>query len=354
MGVPGNFVSLTHIAMTRVLPTVNRFLGGWKEKANKIPDPELRRQALMSIEAKTFHCEGGGIYTLLAGEHAHETMRFIIAYQTISDYLDNLCDRGTSRDPEDFRTLHTALADALTPGAEPGDYYRCREEKDDGGYLPALVRTCQNVLKDHRAYDRIAPSLMELAGYYRELQVHKHVRAEEVRPRLESWFAGYRDRFPDMQWQEFAAASGSTLGVFSLVSQSWDNDLSDDVIGRMKEAYFPWVQGLHILLDYYVDREEDHLAGELNFCDQYRSESEMGARFIQFYRVSDQALGDLPNPRFQRMLLRGVLAVYLSDVKVGRQDRGVKKLARRLLREGGPLAWFFFVNCWVYRRLMNS
>ena len=117
MGVPGNFVSLTHIAMTRVLPTVNRFLGGWKEKANKIPDPELRRQALMSIEAKTFHCEGGGIYTLLAGEHARETMRFIIAYQTISDYLDNLCDRGTSRDPEDFRTLHTALADALTPGA---------------------------------------------------------------------------------------------------------------------------------------------------------------------------------------------------------------------------------------------
>jgi tetraprenyl-beta-curcumene synthase len=54
------------------------------------------------------------------------------------------------------------------------------------------------------------------------------------------------------------------------------------------------------------------------------------------------------------MLLRGVLAVYLSDVKVGRQDRGAKKLARRLLREGGPLARFFFVNCWVYRRLMNS
>jgi tetraprenyl-beta-curcumene synthase len=354
MGVPGNFVSLTHIAMTRVLPTVNRFLGGWKEKASKIPDPELRRQALMSIEAKTFHCEGGGIYTLLAGEHARETMRFIIAYQTISDYLDNLCDRGTSRDPEDFRILHTALADALTPGVKPGDYYHCRQEKDDGGYLPALVRTCQNVLKDHPAHDRIAPFLMELAGYYSELQVYKHVRAEEVRPRLEAWFAGYRERFPDLQWQEFAAASGSTLGVFSLVSQSWGNDLSDEVIRRMKEAYFPWVQGLHILLDYYVDREEDHLAGELNFCDHYRSESEMMERFIHFFRVSDRELGELPNPRFHRMLLRGVLAVYLADVKVGRQDRSVKRLARRLLREGGPLAWFFFANCWGYRRLKNS
>jgi hypothetical protein len=28
--------------------------------------------------------------------------------------------------------------------------------------------------------------------------------------------------------------------------------------------------------------------------------------------------------------------------------------AGRLLCEGGPLAWFFFVNCWVYRRVKKS
>jgi tetraprenyl-beta-curcumene synthase len=354
MAVPGNFATLTHIAMTRVLPAVHRFLAGWKEKANKIPDTELRRQALMSIGNKTFHCEGGGIYTLLAGERAHETMRFIVAYQTISDYLDNLCDRGTSRDPEDFRTLHTALADAMTPGAEPGDYYRFRPEKDDGGYLPALVRTCQNVLKDHPACGTIAPLLQELAGYYRELQVHKHVAASEVQPRLEAWFAGYRDTFPGIRWQEFCAASGSTLGIFSLVSQSWKNDLPGEALRRIKEAYFPWVQGLHILLDYCVDREEDHLAGELNFCDHYRDDGEMAERFIHFFRVSDRSLRELPEPAFHRMLLQGVLAVYLSDVKMSRQDRPTKRLARRHLNEGGPLAWFFFANCWVYRRVKNT
>jgi len=354
MGVPGNFATLTHIAMTRVLPAVHRFLAGWKEKARKIPDPELRHQALMSIGNKTFHCEGDGIYTLLAGERARETMRFIVAYQTISDYLDNLCDRGTSRDPEDFRALHAALADALSPGAEPGDYYCCRREKDDGGYLTALVRTCQNVLKDHPAHGRIAPHLHELAGYYRELQVHKHVAAEEVRPRLEAWHAGYRDRFPGIRWQEFCAASGSTLGVFSLVAQSWKGDLADETLRGIKEAYFPWVQGLHILLDYCVDRDEDRVAGELNFCDYYRDEGEMAERFIHFYRMSDRALGGLPDPAFQRMLLKGVLAVYLSDVKMSRQGGGAKRLARRLLREGGPLAWFFFANCWVYRRAKHT
>lgn len=354
MGVPGNFVSLTHIAMTRVLPTVNRFLGGWKEKASKIPDPELRRQALMSIEAKTFHCEGGGIYTLLAGEHARETMRFIIAYQTISDYLDNLCDRSTSKDPEDFKALHTALLHALTPGAQTENYYRFRNEQGDGGYLPALVKTCQNVLKDHPAYDRIAPHLLELSRLYGELQVHKHVQAEERLSRLEAWFAANCEKYPGIQWQEFAASCGSTLGIFYLVSQTWENELSDGVILRMKEAYLPWMQGMHILLDYFVDREEDRLGGDLNFCDYYRSESEMEERFIHFFRMSDLTLKELPHPRFQQMLLRGVVAVYLADVKVGRQDRSVKRLARRLLREGGPLAWFFFANCWGYRRLKNS
>ncbi len=353
MGVPENFASLTHIAMTRVLPTVNRFLAGWTEKAKKIPDPELRHQALAGLGVKKFHCEGGGVYTLLAGKRAHETMRFIVAYQTISDYLDNLCDRGISRDPEDFRILHTALAHALTPGAETGDYYQYRREKDDGGYLPSLVRTCQDALKNHPSYGRIAPHLHELAGYYRELQVHKHVRAEEVRPRLEAWFADNRGKFPGIQWQEFAAASGSTLGIFCLVSQTWEESPDDDV-RRVMEAYFPWVQGLHILLDYYVDREEDRHAGELNFCDYYRSESEMQERFIHFFRMSDLALRELPHPKFQMMLLRGIVAVYLADAKMGRQGGRVRKLATRLLREGGPLTWFFFVNCWVYRRLKNS
>ena len=354
MGVPGNFVSLTHIAMTRVLPAVNRFLGGWKEKAKKIPDPELRRQALMGLEKKKFHCEGGGVYTLLAGGHARETMRFIIAYQTISDYLDNLCDRSTSQDPEDFRALHTALLHALTPGAQTENYYRFRNEHDDGGYLPALVRTCQNVLKDHPAYDRIAPHLLELSRLYGELQVHKHVRAEERLSRLEAWFAANCEKYPGIQWQEFAASCGSTLGIFYLVSQTWDNDLSDEVIGRMKEAYFPWIQGIHILLDYCVDREEDRLGGDLSFCDYYRSAQEMEERYLHFFRTTDRVLQELPHPRFQRMLLCGVVAVYLADVKVGRQGRSVKRLARRLLREGGPLAWFFFVNCWAYRRVKKS
>ena len=171
-----------------VLPKVRRHLDHWKGRAAAIREAELRRQALASIETKTFHCEGGALYALLAGEERDEAIRFIVAYQTISDYLDNLCDRSTSFDPDDFTALHQSMLHALTPGAPTVDYYRLRSEQDDGGYLADLVRTCQDVLSRVPRYDVISGWLYELEGLYADLQVHKHVHAEERVPRLRAWF----------------------------------------------------------------------------------------------------------------------------------------------------------------------
>ena len=42
------------------------------------------------------------------------SIKFIVAYQTISDYLDNLCDRSSSLDPQDFAALHESMGDALS------------------------------------------------------------------------------------------------------------------------------------------------------------------------------------------------------------------------------------------------
>ncbi|MCG2963554.1 tetraprenyl-beta-curcumene synthase family protein, partial [Escherichia coli] len=85
---------------------------------------------------------------------------------TISDYLDNLCDRSNSLDPKDFAALHESMPDALTPGAPLKDYYRYRDDKDDGGYLNELVLTCQQTLEKAPKYAIVAPYLIELANYY--------------------------------------------------------------------------------------------------------------------------------------------------------------------------------------------
>jgi tetraprenyl-beta-curcumene synthase len=342
--------TMTTRIILQVRPDVHRYLGEWKRRAENIPDAELRRQALMSIETKAFHCEGGAIYALLAGARYDEAIRFIIAYQTISDYLDNLCDRSTSLNPEDFRALHESMPHALTPGGPEAHYYRLHKEQNDGGYLSDLVKTCRDILGALPAYPHIASALHELADYYCDLQVHKHVRADERVLRLKAWFDSHKDHLPEMRWYEFAACAGSTLGIFCIVAHAFQENCSTALVRKIKDAYFPWVQGLHILLDYLIDQEEDRTGGDLNFCSYYPNHEEMTKRLTHFYKQANLSISLLPNAKFHQMINRGLLGMYLADRKVDRQ-KDVRLIAKKMIRLGGAVTLFFFIHCWIYRRL---
>ncbi len=350
MRVPTNLITLTTRIFLQVRPITHQCLSEWKNLAQQIPDSELRRQAQMSIATKTFHCEGGSIYGLLAGNSYKEAIKFIVAYQTISDYLDNLCDRSTSLEPEDFRALHEAMLHALTPDAHLAPYYRFRPEQDDGGYLAALVQTCQQVLGDLPNYGIAAGALRELACFYCDLQVHKHVQSKERLPRLQEWFEKNKECLPEMTWYEFAACAGSTLGIFCIVAHLFNPHTSSELISKIKNAYFPWVQGLHILLDYLIDQEEDRAGHDLNFCSYYPDSELLARRLIHFYRQAQQSIASLPFPEFHRLINRGLLSIYLSDSKVF-QQKEVRRISRKLLSIGGAKTIFFYLHCWIYRRL---
>jgi tetraprenyl-beta-curcumene synthase len=350
LAVPKNLISLTTKIFLKVRPVIHHYLREWEQKARAIPDEELRRQALTSISAKTFHCEGGALYGLLVGDRYQEAIKFIVAYQTISDYLDNLCDRSTSLDPEDFRALHQAMLHALTPTAKLSPYYQFRQEQEDGGYLASLVQTCQDVLRGLPNYAMGASALHELAGVYCELQVHKHVQSEERLPRLQAWFNQHKEHLPDMAWYEFAACAGSTLGIFCIVAHLFNPATTADLISRIRHAYFPWVQGLHILLDYLIDQEEDRAGFDLNFCSYYPDRDLLLQRLSYFYSQAQMSVDALPDKAFHRLINRGLLSIYLSDHKVSRQ-KNVREISRKLLRLGGAQALFFYLHCWIYRRL---
>ncbi|MCD7032661.1 tetraprenyl-beta-curcumene synthase family protein [Metabacillus sp. GX 13764] len=348
MSVPGHPIGLMAKVYREVFPVVHEFLGKWREKAEQIPDPELRSQAVASIDSKSFHCEGGSILAILAGSRMRDTIEFIVAYQTISDYLDNLCDRSTSLDPEDFAMLHKSMPDALTCGAELRNYYQCRKEQNDGGYLNELVTVCQRKLGMLENYEIIKPHLLELAGYYCDLQVHKHVMFEERVPRLENWFDGHRPALPDMEWYEFSACAGSTLGIFCLVSYAFQASMTEHIAGQIRSSYFPYIQGLHILLDYLIDQEEDLIEGDLNFCSYYPSREEMISRMQHFIQQADKNLAGIPHENFHKLINRGLLGVYLSDSKIAGQ-RDLNKIARKLLLQGGSTSLFFYLNGRAYR-----
>lgn len=75
------------------IPETRKALDAWRAQAETIPNEELRTQALASLRDKQFHCEGGTVYALADMPNRHILIPLIVSYQTISDYLDNLCDR---------------------------------------------------------------------------------------------------------------------------------------------------------------------------------------------------------------------------------------------------------------------
>ncbi|WP_102335679.1 tetraprenyl-beta-curcumene synthase family protein [Salimicrobium jeotgali] len=347
---PKQPIALMYQGYRFIFPEVYRQLEAWKERAADIPDPELRFQATDSIEKKAFHCEGGGLFSLLSGAQWKETVTFVVAYQTICDYLDNLCDQSESLDPKDFESLHFALEDAVHPEYEHRDYYAFREEKEDGGYLSKLVSTCQGVLSRFPFYHLVQLDVADLSALYGEFQVHKHVKEEERVERMQQWHQRNMSRVPDMQWYDFSASTASTMGVYTLVAYAAGKRVNRELVRRVRNCYFPYMQGMHILLDYYIDQAEDEADGEMNFCTYYPSNEALKKRIGEFMEETDRKIAELPDADFHQMLREGVVSMYLADEKV-KELPGSSSMVPYLLNKSGTRSWFFYLNVKAYHKL---
>ncbi|WP_245799266.1 tetraprenyl-beta-curcumene synthase family protein [Virgibacillus siamensis] len=351
--LPKSSLTLMANVYLRIFPAVKKELEYWKKRAAAIPDAELRTQALASIRSKRFHCQGGAVYALLAGDRWNEAVRFIVAYQTISDYLDNLCDRSTSLDPADFRLLHQSMVDALSPGNTIENYYRLRQEQSDGSYLADLVHVCQRTIRILDNYDDVRDYLFHLNHLYCDLQVHKHVRVDERVSRLQNWYEKNSGKQTRLAWYEFSAAAGSTLGIFCIVSYSLGRKIADEEAAKICRGYFPYMQGLHILLDYYIDQLEDQKEADLNFCSFFDNEAHMKRRFMHFIEQASWQAQQLPDRHFHEMIQQGLIGLYLGDPKVQKLIGG-EGMTKQLIQTSGGSTWFFHWNTRMYYTLKRK
>ncbi|UNK17083.1 tetraprenyl-beta-curcumene synthase family protein [Paenibacillus sp. N3/727] len=351
--VPRSPVGLMTRVYKFILPEVAAELDQWRLDAEQIPDEELRKQALASIETKQFHCQGGAVYAAASLPDKHILIPLIVAYQTISDYLDNLCDRSTSLDPVDFRQLHQSMLDAVTPGTKPADYYAYRSEKEDGGYLGRLVQTCRDCISQLSGYEAAKPYIRDLAELYIDLQVYKHIHPEKREAALLEWWSQQAHRTPHLRWNEFAAATGSTLGVFMLFLAATDPFLDEQDASSIHASYFPNVCSLHIMLDYLIDQDEDRLGGDLNFCNYYEDADTMLNRIASIVEWARKDVTAIPSTPFHRMIIEGLLALYLSDPKVSEQQL-VRSVSKRLMKRSPMTRLFFFVNSRWIRKHKNE
>lgn len=316
-------IGILHRFVNKVFPQVEAELKRYMRMAEKIPDPVLKRQAVESIKKKKFHCQGGSVYALYPGVPQRDMVRFIVSYQTISDYLDNLCDRAKVEDEEAFKRLHQAMTDALLPGEVFSDYYECYPYKDDGGYLRLLVAECKAFISSLPSYAIVREKILFLARLYSELQTYKHLVPEVRECRMTGWYENYLGYFPEIKGWEFAAAAGSTLGIFMLVAAAANPDLDGLEAWEIFHSYFPWICGLHILLDYYIDLDEDEANGDLNFVSYYANMTNCLERLKVFYKNSQNEATKLRYPFFHSTVVDGLMAMYLSDPKAFYGERSL-------------------------------
>lgn len=311
---PTNDTALIYRYVFQVFPLVKKELRKWSEYVQAKAEPILAEQALESIKHKSFHCLGGSIYALYPGVNSQAAIEFIVAYQTLSDYLDNLVDSLKVESEQAFQQLHLAMHEALEEGSF-SDYYRDYPYKDDGGYIVELVKTCRKNITKLPSYRAIKDDIIWLAKLYSQLQTYKHLSQNRREEKLLGWAETHLNEYPEISAWEFMAATGSTLGIFCLYAEAFSPGLTSTHVQKIKEVYFPWIDGLHILLDYFIDIVEDRETKQLNFVEYYKDDYEVAQRLQLFLTKSLEETKTLPNGNFHKVVIQGLLAMYLSDPK---------------------------------------
>ena len=341
----GSYLIISYL--TRVFPLVKKRLKSWKGLIQNCSNKKLKHQALKSIKDKEFHALGGSFYSLYNPRYLQQLISFIVSFQTISDYLDNLCDRTGVIDEDAFRLLHQSLLLAVQPKKKQFDYYHSYPLQKDGSYLQSLVSECQLQVQQFPSYPQVREEVLGLVSLYCDLQVYKHLPPEERERRLQDWFKS-KNNPSGLNWWEYSAAAGSTLGVFSLMALATTRELTAEKVEETCSSYFPWICALHILLDYLIDLQEDSENGDLNFVACYRDLYQCQQRMLHLYQQSLLKAESLEKKIFHQTAINGLLALYLSDPKT--KDRAIRKTVTSLLDKGGGKTRFLSHLCVFLRR----
>lgn len=305
--------------LVNVVPLARSALQRLEHLAERIPDAQLRAQAQFGLRAKAYHVAGAAILATLLPSGAREHYVEIVApLEAIYDFLDGLCDRHPLTPPQAFRQLHLALSDALDPSQPLHEYYAYGPPGDDGDYLVSLVRRVRRALSRLGDYDLLMPYFTEAAALYADTQTFKDLPPDERENACMQWHRREGSRFGDLTWWEFGAAAGSQFQVYGPLYAAFCSNF--EALRATYEAYFPAFSALHVLLDSFIDQQEDRDHGELNWIACYGNFEAFRDRAHELAQRARRAFSRLAMPRAHTFALRIMALFYLTHPKVYEQQ----------------------------------
>jgi len=291
-----------------VYPRVRREVRRWRRRAQTIAAPGLRAAALQNLDAEHLNLEGAAAFATFATRPRRpHVIRAHVAFQAAYDYADTLAEAQCSDQARDAHRLHTALLVAVASEMAHHDYYEHHSEHDDGGYLVALADTTRESLLGLPSYRAISHLLRDSAE--RIVQYQSHMLDP---PRLAAWARARARGDSDLLWWETAAACGSSLAVFALVTAATNPGLDQRESVSIERAYSP-ICALHTLLDSLIDYAEDQAAGQQSLLDHYGSTQTAARQLTRLAVEARRQAQALPSGNDHTLILAGMVSLYLSS-----------------------------------------
>jgi len=330
-----------------VVPRVRGELRRWEEAAGSIPDQALREAALSALRQKGLNVEATAVFAILAPRSRRAgVLRAIAALQTAVDYLDTLGEQPVENALASGLALHRALGEAVSPGAAHSDWYRLYPRREDGGYLAALVASCQQEVAALPAGDAVLPAARRAVRRCAEGQSHTHAAALGEGGQLEDWAAGLASP-PGYSWWEAAAGASSSVAAHALIAAAADPRTGTEEAELIDAAYFPPIGALTVLLDDLIDLQEDTAAGEHSYIAHYPSNTVAADRLAFIASRARAATAKLRRRRRHAAILAGVVGFYLSDPAAA-SDYG-SPIRARMLESLGWTVRLVLATMWFRR-----
>jgi len=294
-------------------------------RAEAIPDPLLREDALIAHRDKAANSEGLAALAVLAPAPQRGPLaRSLVSYQLMLDYLDGVSERPAEDPLSNGLRLHRAFEVALDPEATHSDYYALAPGREDAGYLHALIETCRAPLPELPSYHAVRAALLHQATLCRESQALNHaLHFGPFEPQLAEWAARTAkecDLVERLEWWELlGAAAASSLGVGALLALAATPGATEDDADRVEAAYFPWASGLNALLDSLVDLDED--PDGASHLRRYGSSQLAAERLELLALTARRQLRLLPGGGMHEAIFAAMGTLYLVDPKAWRPGR---------------------------------
>ncbi len=336
LALAGAFVDAALRYWLTVFPRVDRGLRFWRGRAELIPDPVLRRLGIDSLRERS-NIEGAAAFAAFAPRaHRAAVIRALVAFQAAYNYADLLSEQPHSEAIANGRRLHQALLSALDPQAPQRDFYAHHPQREDGGYLQALVDSCRSALSSLPSFSLTARSAQTAAERIVTFQSLNVGTTQGDHVALARWAREHTPPGSDLEWWETAAAAGSSLGVHALIAAAAEPELQRAQVAAIDDAYFPWIGALHSLLDNLVDRQEDVRTDQPSLVGYYASPAQAAARLQLLAAQAVDRARTLPHGRRHLIILAAMAGNYLSNPEADAPD--VTDVAHTVLDAIGDLA----------------